>query len=90
LFICAAEKDESLNEKELIAAFPPILFDHAIAKEVFGFELDMDKLSFLEKLVMSKVKGLKTSIHELSEEKVYSFAENMVEGFNTKGSRQHF
>lgn len=35
MFIFAAEKDESLNEIEIIAAFPPILFDYAIAKEVF-------------------------------------------------------
>lgn len=77
LFICAAEKDEVLKEKELITAFPPAIFDHAIAKEVFGFELDMDKLNFFEKLIMSKVKGLKTSIYELSEEKIYEFAESM-------------
>ena len=78
LFICAAEKDEPLKEKELIAAFPPTLFDHAIAKEVFGFELNMDKLNFFEKLIMSKVKGVKTSIFELSEEKIYAFAEGIV------------
>lgn len=78
LFICAGEEDEALKEKEFIIAFPPTLFDHAIAKEVFGFEFDMAKLNFLEKLAMSKVKGFKTSTYKLSEEKIYSFAENMV------------
>ena len=78
LFICAAEEDEALKEKELMVAFPTTLFDHAIAKEVFGYQLDMDKLNFFEKLIMSKVKGLKTSIHKISEEKICNFAENMV------------
>lgn len=78
LFICAAQEDEYLKDKELITAFPHAIFDHAIAKEVFGYELDMDKLNFFEKLVMSKVKGLKTSIHKLSEEKIYGFAEKIV------------
>jgi len=37
----------------------------------------MEKLNFLEKLAMSKVKGFKTSMYKLSEEKIYSFAEKM-------------
>ncbi len=78
LFICAGEKDEALLGKELTLAFPPLLFDHAIVKDVFGFEIDMEKLNFLEKFVMSKVKGVKTSIYELSELKIYAFAENIV------------
>jgi len=77
LFICAGETDETLKEKEFKLAFPPTLFDHAIAKDVFGFEFDMAKLNFFEKLIMSKVKGLKTNIFELSEEKVYIFAKGM-------------
>ena len=80
LFICAGEKDESLKEKELISAFPPVIFEHAIIKEVFGFEIDIIKLNFFEKLVMSKVKGVKTSVHELSEEKIYAFAEKIIKG----------
>ena len=78
LFICAGEEDEVLKEKEFVLAFPPALFDHAIGKEVFGFEFDMNKLSFFEKLIMGKVKGIKTSINKLSEEKIYAFAEIMV------------
>ena len=78
LFICAGEQDEALKEKELMTSFPPILFDHAVAKDVFGFEFGMDKLSFFEKLVMNRVKGVKTSIYELSEERIHAFAETMV------------
>lgn len=77
LFLCAAEEDETLKEKEFRIAFPPTLFDHARAKEVFGFELDMEKLNFLEKLAMSKIKGFKTSMFKLSEEKIDGFAEKM-------------
>jgi len=77
LFICAGEKDEVLKEKELVSSFPPSLFKHAIVKEVFGFEIDMDKLNFFEKFIMSKVKGVKTSVHELSEEKIHTFSDNI-------------
>ncbi|WP_312884215.1 flavodoxin domain-containing protein [Clostridium psychrophilum] len=78
LFICAAEKDETLVGNELKSAFTQVIFDHAIVKEVFGFELDMDKLGFFEKFIMSKVKGVKTSIHELSEPKIDIFAKNII------------
>ena len=78
LFICAAEKDETLVGKELESAFTHVLFDHAIVKETFGFELDMNKLGFFEKFIMSKVKGVKTSIHELSEPKIDVFAKNII------------
>ncbi|MCB2295221.1 flavodoxin domain-containing protein [Clostridium algoriphilum] len=77
LFICAGEKDKALVSKELIFAFPATLFDHAIVKEVFGFELDMNKLNFFEKFVINKLKGVKTSIHELSETKIDAFAKNI-------------
>lgn len=78
LFICAGEKDEALKEKELIVAFPPVIFEHAIVKEVFGFEIDINKLNFFEKFIMSKVKGVTTSVYELSEEKINAFAEKIV------------
>jgi len=80
LFLCAGEKDETLKEKELTSAFPPVLFEHAIVKDVLGFKLDMDKLNFLEKFIMSKVKGSKTSVYELSEEKICAFAVKIANG----------
>ena len=39
--------------------------------------LDINKLNFFEKFIMSKVKGVKTSVYELSEEKIYAFAEKL-------------
>ncbi|MBU3112473.1 flavodoxin domain-containing protein [Clostridium lacusfryxellense] len=77
LFLCAGEKDETLKTKELISAFPPVLFEHALVKDIFGFEIDINKLNFFEKFIMSKVKGVKTSVYELSEEKIYAFAERL-------------
>ena len=78
LFLCAGETDETLKEKELISAFPPVLFEHALVKDIFGFEIDISKLNFFEKFIMSKVKKVKTSVSELSEEKIYTFAEKII------------
>ena len=38
----------------------------------------MNKLNFFEKFIMSKAKGVKTSILELSEQKIYTFAQGIL------------
>lgn len=77
LFICGSEEPEAC-EKELISAFPSELQNHAISKEVFGYEIYVEKLNFIEKKMMKAIKGVCESISELSEEKIESFAKKMM------------
>ncbi len=73
LFICAGEP-EPVRTRELEDSFPPELFNHAKAKEVFGHEFNYEKLNFLDKFIMRTVKKVTTSSSDLSEEKIENFA----------------
>jgi menaquinone-dependent protoporphyrinogen oxidase len=75
VFICAGEKKQEVREKELVDAFPKELFNHAICKEIFGYEIHYEKLNFLEKKMVAAVLGHKEDCTELSVEKIEKFAE---------------
>jgi menaquinone-dependent protoporphyrinogen oxidase len=73
LFICAAEHGETL-QTELQTAFPKALYDHAVAKEAFGYELNFEKMNLIEKLALRFVKKVTESSSQLSEETITKFA----------------
>lgn len=73
LFICAAQP-EPVRTKELEEAFPVELYNHAVAKDAFGYEYRFDKLKFLDKLIVRKIAGVTDSVYELSEQKIENFA----------------
>ena len=62
LFVCAGEENEQYNE--LKAAFPPQLYEHAAAKDVFGYAIDLDKVTWLERQML-RLKGTKSSSSHL-------------------------
>ena len=74
LFICAGEQGETLLT-ELKGAFPEKLYDHAISKEVFGDEVYIDRINFLEKLALRFAKKVTESYSNLSEENITKLAE---------------
>lgn len=73
LFICAAQQ-EDVREKELIDAFPNELFEHAISKEIFGYEINFDDMNFIEKKVVRSILGHQDNYSELSNETIERFA----------------
>lgn len=73
LFICAAQP-EPVRSQELEQAYPVDLFNHALAKEVFGHEFNFQKLSFIHKIIVRKLVGVSETVSELSEEKIEQFA----------------
>ena len=76
LFICAAEQGETL-QTELKTAFPEALYDQAIAKEAFGYELNFDKMNLIEKLALRFAKQVTESSSHLSEETITKLAETV-------------
>lgn len=76
LFICAAER-EDIREMELIDSFPEKLFEHAVCKAVFGYEIHFEDMNFIEKKVVGSFLGHKSNYSELSEPKMDSFAKVM-------------
>lgn len=77
LFVCAGNPDIKMREKELEDSFPNELFTHAIIKEIFGYEIHYEKLSFIDKIIVRLMKGSSKNILELSEEKIENFAKVM-------------
>lgn len=76
LFICAAEP-EPIRTQELTDAFPVELFKHAVVKDVLGYEYDFNKLSFLDKLILRKIKGVTNSKSNLSENTIEKFVKTI-------------
>ena len=74
LFICAGEQDSETIEKQIIESFPEALLNHAVAKESFGGELHIEKISFAEKHSIRIIKGIKKGYERLSEDKIATFA----------------
>lgn len=78
LFICAAQ-EEKIREKELKDSFPEVLFQHALCKEIFGYEVHFEDMNFIERKLVGAILGHKKSYSELSEEKINQFAHAMAE-----------
>lgn len=56
LFICAGMAGEK-GEEELKQAYPEIIYNKALVKEVMGDEIYPDRISILDKWVLRMVKG---------------------------------
>ncbi|MGP4070159.1 flavodoxin domain-containing protein [Halobacillus sp. B29] len=78
LYICAGEPDPALLERELKDSFSEKLYDHAVVKEVAGHEIHMDQLNLLEKSIL-RMKGVKRSTYQLSEEMMDHTAEKLAD-----------
>jgi menaquinone-dependent protoporphyrinogen oxidase len=77
LFLCAGHPDKSIIEEEFNQSFPQRLIDHAVAKEVFGYELDFAKMNMLERFIIKKVHKVKESQFKLDETKITHFANKL-------------
>ncbi|MHB8062666.1 MAG: flavodoxin domain-containing protein [Ruminiclostridium sp.] len=77
LFVCAGEQDAAKSKEQFAAAFSQELFQYAFVREEFGGEMRTDKISFIEKLMIRLVKGIKESYFRLSEDKIYSFTKKI-------------
>lgn len=78
LFICAAQ-EEKIRERELKDSFPEVLFQHALCKGIFGYEVHFEDMNFIERKLAGAILGHKKSYSELSEEKINQFAHAMAE-----------
>jgi menaquinone-dependent protoporphyrinogen oxidase len=76
LFICAGQP-EPVRSQELQASFPPELFEHAAAKDVFGYEYQVEKMNFFEKLMLKAIAGVKSSKSSLADDKIDAFAKTI-------------
>ncbi len=71
LFLCFMK--DKVAEKEFNHAYPEDLQNHAKALGMFGGELLLEQMNFVERLVVSKVANIKESEYHIDEEAVESF-----------------
>lgn len=72
LFLCCMEKGEKAIE-QLENAFPENLRKHASSIALLGYEYNLDKMNFFEKLLVKKISGSKESISEINNEAIERF-----------------
>ena len=76
LFICGTAEGDTAK-KQLEDAFPPSLYEAAMAKESFGGKLVMSKMNFFEKKIMKAVAKIESDMSNLSPETIARFAETI-------------
>lgn len=77
IYICAALNPQEKVMRELYEAFPELLYNKALAREVFGYEFHFEKMGFIERKMTSSIMGIKNSVSKLDEEAIESFARVM-------------
>ena len=78
LFICGLETDLNKLEQEKEIAFPDYLKDRSVVFESAGGELNPEELSWFSKMIMKKVKGVTSSVSELSNEAIARIARAFI------------
>ena len=74
LFICAGTEKEADINSYLVNNFTQELYDRAIAKANFGYEYDLKKFSFIDRLAVRIVGGVKKSKATFYNEAIREFA----------------
>ena len=77
LFLCFMSKTE--GKKEFENAFPETLRKASRANGLFGGELILEEMNFMERMIVRKVSGVKESVSEIDREAVEAFEEMMRE-----------
>ena len=77
LYICCMHSGE-VAQQELRAAFAPELLAHATARGIFGGELHLERVSFIERFMVRAVVRSEYSINTFSEERVARFVRQLL------------
>ncbi|MCM0650171.1 flavodoxin domain-containing protein [Clostridium swellfunianum] len=76
LFICGMQESEAINT-ELNQNFPSELLNIAAAKGYFGGEFILDKMSFMEKLIVKMVSKVSSDKSNILKDNIHKFAQEM-------------
>jgi len=81
LFICCMEEGETAY-KQLNEAFPEKLHQYSKAEAILGCEFNLERMSFLEKMIIKKVAKLEESVSKIDHEGIEKFAKRMDKTFS--------
>ncbi len=76
LYICCMQRGE-VALQELREAYPPELLAHASASGIFGGEIHMERISFVERFIVRSVVRTEYSVTTFSEERVARFVRDL-------------
>lgn len=76
LFMCFMNRKSSIEEFD--KAFPDYLRNRAIAKGLFGGELILKELNFLEKMIVRYVSGVREDVSDLDQHAIGEFIEAVI------------
>ena len=71
LFLCFMNKEK--GKEEFDHAFPVELRAHSSANGLFGGELLLEEMNFIEKLIVKKIRGVKENVSNLDPEAIEEF-----------------
>jgi menaquinone-dependent protoporphyrinogen oxidase len=74
LFICGMAEDKAAVA-ELNQNFPPELLEIAVAKEHLGGEFLLNKMNFMDKVIVKKVSKVTSDKSNIMEDKIHEFAQ---------------
>ncbi|MGE0077610.1 MAG: flavodoxin domain-containing protein [Bacteroidales bacterium] len=75
LFVCAMNEPEF--EKELNAAFPESISNHALSRKVVGGEFIIEKMNFIERFLIKKISGVTQTISKLDSKNISALVNEM-------------
>lgn len=79
LYICCMQSGE-VALQELRDAYPPELLAHASATGVFGGDIHMERINFVERFIVRAVVRTEYSVTTFSEERVARFLKQLFAG----------
>jgi len=77
LFLCCMNKAES--EQNIQNAYPEILRNRAFSIHLMGGEYKMEKMNFIERILLIKIAGVKESQSCIDHEAIHQFADKIKE-----------
>lgn len=77
IYICCMAADEKTRSNEFESSFPDELKQYAAAKGIMGGEFLLEKMNFIEKLVVRKIAHAKETVHDIDLDAVEKFLKDI-------------
>lgn len=77
LFMCGMNKPEL--QAEFDRAFPELLRSHAMSCKMVGGEFIIEKMNFIDRLLVKKITGVTQTVSSLNQEEIDGLVRDMIE-----------
>ena len=77
LFLCGMEPDSVKQQEEMDRSFPEKLLRHSKVRGFMGGEFLLEKMNFIDRLIIKKLMKTTTSVSNINEQAIDLFVEKM-------------